>query len=660
MRSILAALLALLPFLAAAASRPMTVEDVATMPALSQPRLSPDGTRVAFVVTEADLEHSRYQSDIWLVATGGSRPFPLAHSSESDHAPQWSPDGRLAFLSDRGGSTQIWLIDPEGGEASPLSKHPSSIGEFRWSPDGKSIAFVARDAEPADLALRRRERDDARVVGSGRRHEHLWILDRASGKTRRVTEGEYTVFAYDWSPDGKRFAIAKSTGTGLTDKFTSDIYLVDAGGGEPTPLVVQPGTDTNPRFSPDGRWIAFVTGQGNEDWAADDDLAVIPAAGGVPRILSSEYDRHVEQVTWSSDSRTIFFNGPWNMREQLFRVGADGSGFTDISKLEGIASDAHFLSSRDAVVFVGEGLDEPPEIFISPLSRFAPRRLTDLNARYREFERGQTRVVRWKNPEDGLELDGLLTLPLGDRTGDRAPLLTIVHGGPSSQFSENFLHYLSVRYALDVFAARGYAVFRPNPRGSGGYGESFRQANRADWGGADFRDVMTGIDALVAQGIADPERLGIAGWSYGGFLAAWAITQTDRFRAASIGAPVVDLLSMEGTSDIPGFITSFFGTVPWSAGELIRAHNPISHVAKAKTPALIQQGEDDPRVPLSQGLMLHQALLDLGVPVTMVVYPRTAHAPREPKLRIDVMKRNLWWFDRWIKGDPRSYEAWSP
>ncbi len=201
-----------------------------------------------------------------------------------------------------------------------------------------------------------------------------------------------------------------------------------------------------------------------------------------------------------------------------------------------------------------------------------------------------------------------------------------------------------------MFAARGYAVFRPNPRGSGGYGESFRQANRADWGGADFRDVMTGIDALVAQGIADPERLGIAGWSYGGFLAAWAITQTDRFRAASIGAPVVDLLSMEGTSDIPGFITSFFGTVPWSAGELIRAHNPISHVAKAKTPALIQQGEDDPRVPLSQGLMLHQALLDLGVPVTMVVYPRTAHAPREPKLRIDVMKRNLWWFDRWIKG----------
>ncbi|HEY0788702.1 MAG TPA: S9 family peptidase, partial [Thermoanaerobaculia bacterium] len=450
------------------------------------------------------------------------------------------------------------------------------------------------------------------------------------------------------------FAVAASTGTGLTDKFRSDLYLVDAGTGARRPLVVQPGTDTNPRFSPDGRWIAFVTGQGKADWAADDDLAVIPVAGGTPRIVSAAYDRHVEHVTWSADSRAIYWNGPWNMREQLFRVGADGSGFTDVSKHPGVISDADF--ARDAVVFVAESLTEPPEIFISPLARFAPRRLTDINARHRAFERGATSVVTWKNPQDGLALDGLLTLPIGYRAGMRVPLLTIVHGGPSSQFSENFLHYLDVRYAADVFAARGWAVFRPNPRGSGGYGEAFRKANRADWGGADFRDVMAGVDALIARGVADPERLGIAGWSYGGFLSAWAITQTDRFRAASIGAPVVDLLAMEGTSDIPGFITSFFDAVPWSADELIRAHNPLSHVAKAKTPALIQHGDQDVRVPLSQSLMLRQALEDLGVPVTMVVYPRTPHAPREPKLRIDVMKRNVWWFEKWVRGDQRTYE----
>ncbi len=657
MKPILFSLLALL-FAHPLVARPMTLEEIATMPSLGSPRLSPDGKRVAFVVTEADLAASRYESDIWLVGTDGGAPFPLAHSEEGDWDPQWSPGGTLAFLSDRRGTTQIWRIDPRGGEAVPLSTHTTSVGDYRWSPDGASIAFVARDAEPAALSARRRERDDARVVGAGRRHEHLWILDVASGTARRVTEGEFTVFAYDWSPDGKRFVIATSTGTGLTDKFTSDLYLVDAAGGELTPLVVQPGTDTNPRWSPDGRWIAFVTGQGVEDWAADDDLAVVPPTGGTPRVLSAAYDRHVEHVTWSADSKTIFFNGPWNMRDQLFRVNVDGTGFTDISKLPGVASDAHFASARDAVAYVGESLTEPPEVFVSSLSRFAPRPLTAINARYRAFDRGETRVFRWKNPEDGLELDGLLTLPLGYREGERPPLLTIVHGGPSSQFSENFLHYLSVRYAIDAFAARGYAVFCPNPRGSGGYGEPFRKANRADWGGADFRDVMTGIDALVARRIADPERLGIAGWSYGGFLSAWAITQTDRFRAASIGAPVVDLLAMEGTSDIPGFITSFFGTVPWSAGDLIRAHNPLSHVAKTRTPALIQHGDQDVRVPLSQSLMLRQALEDLGVPVTMVVYPRSGHAPREPKLRIDVMKRNLWWFDTWIKGDARTYEEY--
>jgi dipeptidyl aminopeptidase/acylaminoacyl peptidase len=659
MKTILLFLLALASS-AVAAPRPMTVEDVATMPWLSQPRLSPDGRRVAFVVGEADLARSRYQTDIWLVGADGSRPFPLAHSRANDRSPQWAHDGRLTFLSDRGGSSQIWIIDPDGGEAVPLSQHPSSVGDFRWSPDGRSIAFTARDPEPEALAARRREGDDARVLGSARRHEHLWVLDPGTRKATKITDGDFTVFEFDWSPDGRKFVIAKSTGTGLTDKFRSDLYLIDARGGELAPLVVQPGTDTNPRFSPDGRWIAFVTGQGKADWAADDDLAVVPATGGTPRVISADYDRHVQHVTWAPDSRTIYFNGPWNLREQLFRVGIDGSGFSDISKVAGVATGAHFLPSRDAVVFVSESLTEPPEVFISPLSRFTPRRLTDINARTRELQLGERRVVRWKNPEDGLEIEGILTLPLGFRAGTRVPLLTFVHGGPSSQFSDEFLGYLAHAYPPHVFAARGYAVLQPNPRGSGAYGEPFRMANRADWGGADFRDVMAGIDSLIEQGIADPERLGIMGWSYGGFLSAWAITQTDRFRAASIGAPVVDLLSMEGTSDIPGFITSFFDTVPWSAGDLIRAHNPISHVANAKTPALIQHGEEDARVPLAQGRMLYQALLDLGVPVTMVVYPRTPHTAREPRLRMDVMKRNLWWFDRWIKGDERPYGEWTP
>lgn len=629
----------------------MTSEDYATMPVPSDPQLSPDGRRVAFVLTGADMERSMYDPDVWLVGADGSNPISLAHSSRRDAMPRWAPDGRrIAFLSNRGESAQIWLIDPDGGEASQLTRHPTPIDWFAWSPEGERIAFLARDPEPAAEAAAREARDDARVVGQAERHQHLWTIAPGSGSSSRITSGDFSVIGFDWSPDGKRFALVTAPGTGLADRFGADLHLVSSTGGPTEPLLVRAGPDFAPRFSPDGRWIAFSSGEGAIDWAADQHLAVLPVGGGEPRVVSAAYDRHLEQFTWASDSRALYFDGQWNMRHQLWRIGLDGR-LADLSGLPGVSSQAHFVPAADRVAFIHQNLTTPPEVWISPIGTFRPKRLTDVNARHRDLQLAPTRVVRWKNPNDGLEIEGLLTLPLFYRSGTRVPLLLFVHGGPSSSFNEEFLGYLHHVYPVHVFAARGYAVLRPNVRGSGGYGSAFRQLNRADWGGGDFDDAMAGVDHLVAEGIADPSRLGIMGWSYGGFLSAWAITQTDRFRAASIGAPVIDLLSMEGTSDIPGFIGSFFAVVPWREQELLRERSPLTHLAKAKTPALIQHGEEDRRVPLSQGRILYRALRDLGVPVTMVIYPRTPHVAREPRLRIDVMNRNLSWFDRFLSDD---------
>jgi len=314
--------------------------------------------------------------------------------------------------------------------------------------------------------------------------------------------------------------------------------------------------------------------------------------------------------------------------------------------VNGVISASDVDVKHDRVAFIYESVSEPPELFISPLGKFAPQRLTNINASYRDRAIGETRLIHWKNPKDGQQIEGLLTLPVGYTAGKKVPLLTFVHGGPASRFDQGFLGYLSSIYPIQVFAANGFAVLRPNPRGTGGYGEKFRAANRNDWGGMDWIDINAGIDKLISDKIADPDHLGLMGWSYGGFIASWAAGHSDRFKAISIGAPVVDLLSFHGTTDIRDFIPAYF---PPMSLDALRAHSPLWHLRKTKTPILIQHGESDERVPASQGTMLYRALQELGANVTMVTYPRTPHTPREPKLRLDSARRNVEFMEKWAR-----------
>ncbi len=616
----------------------LSVEDYAVMPQVTAPHWSPDGARIAYVVTKADLARSVYDSDLWLIDADGKNDRRLTFVNGADFRPRWSPDGtRIAFLSDRGGRNAIYVLDAGGGEARALTSEPTPIREFEWSPDGKQIAFTRIDEMSAEDEKRAAAKDDARVVDENTRQVHLYLADAGTGKSKKLTSGALSTFDLDWSPDGSQIVVSQSSGTGLDGLHSTDLYLVSARDGAVRPLVVRPGHDRNPRFSPDGKWIAFTSAGGVGHWLVEFDIHVVPVAGGEPRKISAAYDRTPDSFEWTDDGRGLWIEGPWNSASRLFRMNADGSGLTDALPNRGEVGDADV--HQKGIAYIGQSLTSPPELWVGD------RQLTHHNDAYRDRELAETRVIRWKNPKDGLEIEGLLTLPLGYKSG-RVPLLTFVHGGPASRFDQGYLGYLGHVYAPHALAAKGFAVLRPNPRGTGGYGRAFRVANRNDWGGLDWVDINAGIDKVLADGIADPQRLGLMGWSYGGFIAAWALGHSDRFRAVSIGAPVVDLLSFHGTTDIRAFIPSYFVGMPL---ELLRAHSPAWHLRKTKAKVLIQHGDADDRVPLSQGTLLYRLLDELGVDVAMVVYPRQPHVPREPKLRIDVARRNVEFFEQALR-----------
>lgn len=632
---------------AAATAAPLTVEDYATIPAVGSPRISPDGRRVAYTLTRADLTRSDYDTDLWLVNTDGSHSLQLTRSKGDEEHPRWSPDGsRLAFLSDREGRSAIYVIDPDGGEAERLTDEPAGIYSFEWSPDGKTIAFLRQDPASEAEVKRIKERDDARVVGENLRSSHVYLLDLDSRKVRALTSGPRYVFTFSWSPGGHEIVFSHNASSGLDSLLRADVSIVNVASGEVRSLVALPGGERAPVFSPDGKSVAFTTMGDAHDWLREQSLHVVSLADGKLRKLSS-YDRMPDDLFWSPDSRSIWFSGPMNTTNQLHRVDAAADRLTRLTNVEGVINAPDINFRTRTVAFVQHDLTNPPEIYVSSLDTFAPRRLTNHAAAYRDRALGATRLVRWKNPKDGLAIDGFLTLPLGYEPGKRYPLITVVHGGPASRFDHSFLGYLGHIYPANVLASKGFAVFRPNPRGTGGYGEQFRAANRSDWGGMDWVDISAGIDALIEQGVADPKRLGLAGWSYGGFMAAWAIGHGgERFRAISIGAPVVDLMSFHGTADIRDFIPSYFPGMP---RDLLRERSPLWSLTKIDAPVLIQHGDDDDRVPLSQGTMLYRVLQELGVDVTMVVYPRTPHIPREPKLRMDVARRNVEFFEKYVK-----------
>jgi dipeptidyl aminopeptidase/acylaminoacyl peptidase len=621
-------------------------------------RVSPDGHRAAFVVGTAVMEgeKSEWISQIHVASSDGSGAFPLTRSEKSSTAPAWSPDGQwIAFVSARGGkdaTANLWRIRVDGGEAEPLTEEKGAVSAPAWSPDGRSIAFLLTDPKDEDEEKEDKEHRDARVVDEKSKMSRLYVVPAeadAAGKrpVRKLTAAALHVTGFDWSPDSRTLAFTHQPTPGADDWTRSDVSVVDVASATVRPLATSPAAERQTSYSPDGRWIAFAVSDAPPTWSGRSRVHVVAAEGGTPRALAVTADEEPEIVGWVLDGRRILVAETRGTTRRLSALGVDGSTPVDLTPADTMVEGASLNAARTKLGFTSQAPDVSSEAFVSKVEPFAPRRLAGIqdagNAPV-----GRTEVVSWKAP-DGKTIEGLLTYPAGDAAGSRVPLLVVIHGGPTGVFVRSFIGNPSP-YPVAVFASRGYAVLRCNVRGSGGYGAEFRRSNFRDWGGGDYRDILSGVDALVARGVADPDRMGVMGWSYGGYMTSWVITQTKRFKAASVGAGVTNLMSFSGTTDIPSFIPDYFGGEHWDAFDTWRKHSAMFNIKGVTTPTLIQHGEADVRVPISQSYELYNALKRQAVPAKMVVYPRQPHGIQEPKLMLDAMTRNVEWFDRWVMG----------
>jgi len=623
--------------------------------------VSPDAQRVAFQVGVAVMEgeKSEWLTQVHVANADGSGGFQLTHGDKSSTQPAWSPDGRwIAFLSSRSGTANVWWIRVDGGEAEPLTEEKGDVSAFQWSPDGKMIAFLMRDPKTEDEQRADKEKRDARVMDENVKLSRLYVISvapdslgkrtprRLAAENRNVG-GPFGGGDLSWAPDGSAIAFTHTRSPTPNDWTSADLAVVHVATGAVRPLAATAAAESDPWFSPDGKWIAFSASDDPPTWGFTTRVQVVATDGGQPKALAETFDRQPDLLGWSADGRVVYVAEARRTVNHLAALPVDGQPATDVSLPDVMVGAPALNRGATHVGFVTQAPDRAPEVAISSLRGFRPSQVSkvqDLPA----APLGRTEVVRWRAP-DGQEIEGLLTYPVNYQVGTRVPLLVIVHGGPTGVFTLGFIARTGA-YPVAAFAADGYAVLRCNVRGSSGYGRDFRYANYQEWGGGDYQDIMSGVDAMIQAGIADSERLGVMGWSYGGYMTSWIITQTKRFRAASVGAGVTNLMSFTGTADIPGFIPDYFGGEYWDVSDRWTAHSAMFNIKGVSTPTLIQHGEQDLRVPISQGYELYNALKRQGVPTRMIVYPRQPHGIQEPQLQLDSMKRNLEWFEQWVLG----------
>lgn len=641
---------------AAGEKHPITPEDIVAIRDALAPAVSPDGSRVAFVVREpADPKRPDRprDSDIWVVPADGSEPpRPFAASPKAEVRPRWSPDGRyLAFLSDRGApaegeeeaTPQIYLLRTDGGEAVALTTAEGEVQDFRWAPDGKSLAYIATD--PLTEAERRKakEKDDAVHVDHGDHYARLWVVGLDDHRARQVLRQDVQVADFAWAPGGDELAVIIASTPRVDDAWAQKLVVVRLASGE----VLRTLSDRAygaPRWSPDGKTLAFLelTPQ-----RLANRLVLVDAGGGSPRPLVDDYPGTISDIAWTPDSKRLIAGGTEATRAKLVRIDVASGGVTPVADLYGDGVDVSVSRDGSTLAYLSERLDAPADVWCLRAGG-EPRQLTRLNPQLGDLLLGRMRAIEWKNRKDGKTIYGLLMTPPDYQAGQRYPTVVQVHGGPEWAWWQGW--HGSWHFWGELLAAHGYVVLLPNPRGSDGQGWRFAEANVGDWGGMDLEDVLDGVDQLVAQGIADPERLGIGGWSYGGFMTSWTVTQTHRFKAAVIGAAVTDLFSFHGTTDLtPSFLKFYFHGLPYGRDEVYRKHSAMSFVQNVKTPSLVLHGEADFRVPISQGWELYNALKQLGVPTEMVTYPREPHLLGERAHQVDLLTRVLDWFDRYLK-----------
>jgi dipeptidyl aminopeptidase/acylaminoacyl peptidase len=627
----------------------LTALDLMKVNAVSGPRISPDGSRVAYTVSEIKMEKDKEWKSVghvWVVPTNRSaKSRQYTRGDKSATAPEWSPDGTmLAFLSDRekDGERQVWMMMADGGEAWALTSHKGGVSGFRFSPDGKQLVLSATDQPSKDEEERKKVKDDTMVIDHDIKMTHLWLFDIGKKDEKRLTEGNFTVSDPQWSPDGTRITYTTRPTPRADDGALSDVWMVTITSGEKKKLATGEGASDNARWSPDGKWIAYTGSTDRDPGPSTAYLYLLPAAGGTPRQLTTKFDLSVGTPVWSRDGRAIYFST--NVLEAIEVFSADvATGAVSQVSRNGASTGITEISANGKTIVGTMSLRRgPTEIYESDLGFKEWGLLSTHNRWLEDYVLADTEVVKWKS-KDGTEIEGLLTKPAGYEAGKRIPLLLNPHGGPTGASLNNF------NGTVQVLAANGFAVLQPNFRGSTGKGLAFAQANKNTWGKGDYDDCMSGVDSLIASGIADPDRLGAFGWSYGGYMTFWILTQTDRFKAVSPGAGLTNIYSMYSQTDIHRYLNWFYtDKAPWENQDLYWDRSPMKYVGNVKTPTMIMHGQVDTRVPIAQAQEFYQALVERKVPVEFVVYPRENHGFTEPRHQMDRVRRYVRFFAKYL------------
>jgi len=641
-----------------------TIDQSLEMKSAFSPEISPDGKRVVYEVSRTNWEDNAFERDLWIADAATGESHQLTASKKSSTNAAWSPDGKwIAFLSDRPGQLsgspegkkQIYVISADGGEARQLTKVETGVSIFAWSPDSKKMAFSAEDPESKAMKDRKGKYGEYQVVHADYSMSHLWTLEIPAGESealpepKRLTEGAtFSVGEFAWSPDGTRISFSAQSDPDLISIGTADIYVVTAKDGKVKKIVDTPGPERNPHWSPDGKQIAFETAAGSKYFFYTNmKIAVVDADGGTPRVLTDAFDEDPGLIAWAADG--IYFAAEQKTYAHLFRLNPETKAVEKLSSPEHLAAFS-FSFSKDhrQVAYRAARENEYPEIFTTSVAPWQPKKLTMLGDQVKGFKIARREVVSWKST-DGTLIEGVLLKPPDFDPKKKYPLLVVIHGGPTGvdQPILNPDRY----YPMERFVAKGALILRPNYRGSAGYGEKFRSLNVRNLGVGDYADVISGVDALIAKGFVDKDRVGSMGWSEGGYISAFITASSDRFKAVSVGAGISDWVTYYVNTDITPFTRQYLHATPWDDPEIYRKTSPITYIAKARTPTLIQQGENDRRVPIPNGYELRQALEDHGVPVKMVVYKGFGHGITKPKQQRAVMEENEKWFAKYIWGE---------
>lgn len=667
--ALLAATVACTSLLHGEGKRGITPEDYFAIKTVSDPEISPDGKQVAFVMTTIDEKKNRRRSSVWLVPTdGASEAHRLTAEEFSSSSPRWSHDGLLlAFLSSRNldgnaetARPQVFVLSMQGGEGIPVTTLKNGVNAFQWSPDDSKFVCVSRSG-PSDAVAAADRKSDVRHYTHIRykfndtgwfddKRSHLWIVGRTGGTAKQITSGdEWNDTDPQWSPDGKRIAfVSNRSGKEYDDNENTDVWLLSADGSD-TPVRFSDHAleDYQPRWSPDGKQIVFA-GRTKEKEFPKLYVKSVDSADA-SRLAAAELDSTPGELRWGATDHDVLFSTGVRGTDHLFRVDLQKRSIAPVTSGERAVRSYSLSPAGRKVTYLSSPFERPDEVFVSDVSGRGEKQLSHVNANlWEKLEPAHVTRLPFKS-KDGWDVDGFLVKPVGWVAGQKYPMILSIHGGPAGQYDVGWYH------EFQVYAAKGYAVFFCNPRGSTGYGQKFERGIENNWGGMDYEDIMAGVDqVLKSNDWIDVNRLGVTGGSYGGYMTNWIVGHTNRFKAAVTLRSVSNFISDDGTrdgayghkDDFKGFLFDYFDEY-WTA-------SPLKYASQVKTPTLILHSDNDYRVPLEQGEQWFRALKHYGVTTEMVIFPRENHnltRTGEPKHLVESLNWQCWWFRKFIEND---------